>query len=144
MARKLTATHEGQVFTRKTDRTYTHVVLVRNDLRKSLDRAARYAPLQKSDFNRLQEIAEGTYRYMQFQDEATIERAKFAVQMGFEDYNHHLVAEAVKRDSEQFDPGWKVEGWCGRLDLARKLQASVMSASHSVAAEAIIVPVNAA
>lgn len=141
MTRKLTVAFEGQTFTRSTNRTYTHVVLVRNDLKKVLDRSALYAPIDKRSFGRLERIAAGTYEYMNQVNDDEIERAKFAVQMGFADYNLHLVAEAVKRVSANFKPHWYAEGWCGRLDLAQKLANKVSTATYSVAAEVVIVPV---
>lgn len=141
MTHKLTVTHDGQTFTRSTNRTYTHVVLVRNDLKKVLDRSALYAPIDKKSFNRLEEIVAGTYQYMNQVNEDEVGRAMFAVQMGFADYNRHLVTEAVKRASADFKPHWYVAGWCGRPDLAQKLRDQELKVAHSVAAEVVIVPV---
>jgi len=144
MPRKLTATHEGQTFTRKTDRTYTHVVVVRNSLEKLQARAARYAEVSKAEFLRLQEIVNGTYQYMRYVEEPQLERAKLAVQSGREAYNLELARLAVLREAERFDPSWRVAGWCGRLDLAQKLSAKETNADWSCAAEVCIVRVNEA
>ncbi|MDO9252599.1 MAG: hypothetical protein Q7U48_13750 [Hydrogenophaga sp.] len=142
MARKLTATHDGETFTRTTNRAYSHIVVVRPSLDKTLARAARNAPISQRDFSRLVEVANNTYELMQYVNEAQIEEAKFAIQMGYADYNQHLVSKAVVRASTNFDPHWYVAGWCGRLDLAQKLSAKETTSEWSVAAEVAIVPVN--
>jgi hypothetical protein len=141
MARKLTATHDGQTFTRKTDRTYTHVVLVRMSLRKLQDRAHRYSAISKNGAAHYLSAIDGTWKYSHQPDPSYVTLAKEIQEFGLEEVNRRRAAAAVLRTAAEFDPGWKAHGWCGRPDLAQKLKASVLGNEWSCVEEAVIVPV---
>lgn len=141
MARKLTVTHEGQTFTRKTDRVYTHVVLVRNSLPKLQERAARYAPMGKSDADYYRSMIDGTWGHSRTPNDTELATARKLVEMGLDAFNQERIAAAVLRTAKNFNPGWQVQGWCGRIDLAQKLRDSALRADYSVVADAVIVPV---
>jgi hypothetical protein len=100
---KYFAEHDGQTFTRNSDRVYTHMVIVRNRLTKKLaeaqewaDRAARWHD-EETDADRRKSSAERAAR-------AVAERTEL---------ENRIAA------GEVFD-AWGTSSWCGRPDLAMK------------------------
>jgi hypothetical protein len=134
---KISASHNGQTFTRTTARTYTHVVIAKSSFRKDLNQALSWAKLRGED------------------------HVEYYLPRGFEKYNHnesekaknerifnltteeYAQEELNRRIEDFFSSKYSEHGevaWCGRLDLAQK-QAS--EAIKNGLLDVQIIPVNA-
>lgn len=129
---KYTATHLGQTFTRKSDRTYTHTVLSihsRREVRAAF--AARLVDTWNSHLDYYQRRASGEslgrYRYTPEQAAEAMAAAKEWVAQGQEGFTAAALARFDAQAREPLQPDGDTYfvnvGWCGRLDLARKLAA---------------------
>src|ERR1700693_5084008 len=124
MKRKLSVTHAGQTFTRTTERTYTHVVLVKSD----------YAHVYAGAIKGAADVARVNYPYyIKEANPATrqykhsdAELARFAeiATMTIDQYAQYASDKAAERVDADLAAGafdkFGPIGWCGRLDLARK------------------------
>ena len=105
---KLTATYNGQTFTRTTARTYTHVVLVRVT---EECKASRIAQVKK-------DVAEDNTVWGRWYDNNPREgytREEF------------IDMKAAEYLSQFNDDDWGVFAWCGRFDLAMKQQQKAIN-----------------
>jgi hypothetical protein len=112
MSRKLTVTTPTGVVTRRTDRTYTHVVYTRGYGDAAIDRITKgriELVITNLEYSR-EQLAKGVAgRYAE-----NITRYETLLS----DNGSALRAEVARSWGQ---PG--VVGWCGRLDLAQKLAA---------------------
>lgn len=156
--RKLTATApDGTLVTRTTARTYTHVVLFTYSAakREAFDTSKNWVKTEARNHAYEAKIAlhgdgtgtayglpvEGEYDYKPAARAKSIERAKafIAKYPTAADYSAKCLADRRAYSARQIADGWCLAGWCGRLDLARKLAAK----DHFCADKVVIVPVNA-
>lgn len=127
MAKKLTCTApDGSIVSRRTDRTYSHVVLVRLSeavARRNAEKWARY----DTDTN---------YDWYVRNGKTTLDRDAFHEQKRADELASVENLAAKGRYTE-----WGAYAWCGREDLARK-QADKARAQGDYYSDIAIVPVN--
>lgn len=142
MARKLTVSHNGQTFTRTTDRIYTHAILVRPDYARvragAIAGAVEYARVNYDYY--VQEADPATRKHDH--DAATLARYAKIAAMTFEQYHRHASANAAaavdaRHAAGEFDRFGVLE-WCGRNDLARNAHGKALKRGY---AEVVIVEV---
>jgi len=140
--RKLTVTHEGQTFTRTTQRTYTHVVLVKSD----------YAYAYATGTKGAADCARINYPYYvreanpatraHNQDAKSIAAYTEIAALTIDEYAKRVSdviaakVDAMKAAGD-FDR-FGVFGWSGRLDLAQKEAERAKKHGYK---EVVIVPV---
>lgn len=120
MARKLTAVFEGQTFSRRTDRTYTHVVIAKGNKANDLAHAKQRAEwdVKNNWAYYVREADEATRNYSHTDDE--IARFKHIVELGKAGYLAERIAASVERIEKADYTSYTAVAWCGRLDLANK------------------------
>lgn len=145
MARKLTATApDGTIITRRTDRTYTHVVVCQTDPAKRLDGWLRNAELshRKCNFDFMCQEAGPDAKYGTYRSEKELAEYKRVAAMGHEAWRNEAIARVHKEHADWVAAGgpskWLLCGWCGRPDLAQKLAAK----DHGDGCNVTIIPVN--
>jgi hypothetical protein len=136
--------HNGVEYTRKTERTYTHLVLVRRDYQTELDTRIKEARERarhnhKYATERANQPIDG-HSWMKAEDLA--EDARIAA-MTVEQYEAEKGEQArayveARRAKGVFDT-LGVLTWCGRPDLAAKEEASARKSGYW--AEVVVVPV---
>jgi hypothetical protein len=148
-ATKLTATlPNGEVITRTTARTYTHVVVYQYDAaaREAYDTDPAWAKNEaRNHAYSVREAAEspapvaGEPEWMAERRLRTVANAqKFIADFPTSaDYMAHRLAGRRAYSVRVLAEGWHVAGWCGRYDLALKLKAPAFSGKVE------IIPVNA-
>lgn len=146
MASKLVVNSKFGTFTRKTARIYTHIVIVKGyraerieasrlseiastekalvNYRRTVEagRSLNTAPGASGDWDRecaAKFLADGSYAEWIVRGEAELARLQ-AVGPITEDKEYW----STSPENLASTPQWSVLGWCGRLDLARKLYAS--------------------
>lgn len=128
MATKLTCTApDGSTISRRTDRTYTHVVLVKHSeaaARKAGESWARH----EADKNYEWHLREGN-------TDAPDREAFYQERLGIE--KDRVDGRAARGHFTT----WSAYGWCGREDLARK-QFDAARAQGDYYSDVVIVPVN--
>lgn len=141
MANKHTATHQGLTFTRTSaNRTYTHAVLVQEDLAEDRKRCERYArDAFRRDRDYYQQLANGVNELhakypSQYPPEAIAEEISHAQAWLAKGESGHADEALAWFDARQAAKPTKTladgrtyfvcAGWCGREDLARKLASS--------------------
>lgn len=121
--KKITVTHNGQVFTRATARTYSHIVVCKSnfdkDMASAIDTAEIMAKKNHAYFTR--EAGPGAlYKF----SPDVLARYKRIAAMTPADYCAGEVAEAragiEKSKANGVYDRAGVYAWCGRLDLAQK------------------------
>lgn len=140
----------GSVFTRKSERVYTHAVLVQPCYEEQVKSADTVWEVDKSNFRYSQKIVEsnGTLHARQVYREeqrAEVERAnaerleksraevetfKTADAYAADCRARRVAAINERKKAGGFDV-WIVEGFCGRPDLAAKLAAKVHHHYHN-------------
>lgn len=161
MTKKVTLKHKlpcGAVETRTTARTYTHVVIVRRDLRAIREDAAKLRSVDVSNFEHYQlQIAQGVGAPTRLADgsllngypvtQAAYDRAVAEIE-GCDSAQQYaekcIAARLAKHDAEHGTRAvgdWYIAGWCGRADLAEKLASKERNSGWCVA-EAIPVAIN--
>lgn len=139
-----TATYASQVFTRKTDRIYTHVVIAR----PSLDEAIAHVHGEANG----KTFAKDYAYYCREADDATrefehteqqIARYRTIASKPFAEYQTEWIAEHLAIVEKQRREGWfdtfRVVGWCGRSDLAANLAAGARAKPWHV--DVTVIPV---
>lgn len=142
MAKKITLKHAlpcGTVATRTTARTYSHVVILRDDLvavragkdcirKYDLEHFAYCQALLAAGVGNCHRHSCGTmstYPVAQADfDKAAAETEGFADAQAYAEARR--IARLARHDAEHGDATrgpWGIVGWCGREDLARKLAA---------------------
>jgi hypothetical protein len=151
MAKKLTVTApDGTVLTRKTDRTYTHAILVRRSYENALARASKPSAVDGENWQFHLEMGAGTHELAQKKSWQTEERhaAELAGHKARADqYSTREAAiegerqariaaiEALKK-SGHFDR-WGALTWCGRPDLAAKELAKAQADASNADVRAV-------
>lgn len=131
---KYSAEHNGQIFARKSQRTYTHTVVAR----RSMDAAIKYA--SNKEWNKVafsnhaffsQEANPATRKYSVTPEKEA--RYQAIAAMTKEQYAESLMRERLARIEMQRRDGYFDKmvnlGWCGRLDLAQRLAAKARRGS---------------
>lgn len=143
---KLTATHAGQTFTRKTDRTYQFVVVSKPSseaayVQRAHENAAFHATPETLAYYR--DASSTSYKYASQVSDAN--RAEYAriVGLGVEGYHAEILARELAyvaglNASGHFDK-FVADNWCGRRDLAEKAAAESRRLGRR---EVAIIPVN--
>jgi|688.fasta_scaffold292526_4 hypothetical protein len=151
---KLTATlPNGEMITRTTERTYTHVVVYTINEAKMM--AACWVPDQekqeRKNFKYYVECAAGEHEHRyapagsdqwKIDNAATYRKQAQDIIAEFPTVEAYLAGRKAKAEyyaRKQIGAGWHVAGWCGRPDLAQKLAAG---GCHHVAGEIKIIEVN--
>lgn len=145
MTKTLTATFNGQTFTRKTDRTYTHVVLYRDSYELTLalrvERAKYEARVNYPYY--VQQANPETRKYNP--SAAQIADYQRITSLTQDEYLQELLAKAHACNEELKADGYfdtyKALGWCGRPDLAQK--SAQQARAKNYYADIVVVPVNA-
>ena len=148
-ATKLTATlPNGEVITRTTARTYTHVVVCQYDaaLREGYDTDPAWAKTEARNHAYYVQNAARSPEPVAGEAEWEADRrlhciataktflAKFQT---VAEYVAHCLENRRAYSARVLAEGWHVAGWCGRHDLALKLKAPAFSGKVA------IIPVNA-
>ena len=144
MARTYRVVHNGVEYTRRTDRTYTHVVLVRRDYQTELDTRTEEAR-ERARHNHGYAVEQANQPITPeswMTAEILAEYARVAA-LTPEQYEAGLVEKARaevdgRRARGAFDT-LGVLSWCGRPDLAAKEEAKARSSGYW--AEVVVVPV---
>ena len=144
MARTYRVVHNGVEYTRKTNRTYTHVVLVRRDYQTELDHRIKEAR-ERARYNhkyateRANQPIDGR-SWMKAEDLAKEARIAAMTVGQYEDEQAEEARAYVEehRAKGKFDT-LGVLSWCGRPDLAAKEEASARKSGYW--AEVVVVPV---
>lgn len=144
---KYTATHEGQTFTRKSDRTYTHVVVATGN--PDFDIASVHGRANSDSFINEYEYfcreANETTRKYDNHSPAQIAEFKRVAAMTLVEYRNEWVAERMAKIEAHRQAGlyekYNVVGWCGRPDLAVKSAASARAKAWNK--DVKIIPVTA-
>jgi len=151
---KLTATlPNGEVITRTTERTYTHVVVYTINEAKMM--AACWVPdkekQERKNFKYYVECAAGEHEHARVHEGAPEWKASSAatcrkngedMMAEFPTVEAYLAGQKARSEAharKQIDIGWHIAGWCGRPDLAQKLAAG---GCHYAAGEIKIIEVN--
>lgn len=149
---KLTVTTEWGTFTRSTARTYTHLVIVKGYRAERIEagRLANIADAKKRLAQYRQVVATGQCqdarpgRAGDFDRECT---AKFLAEGRYAGWIQDAEQEIIRLEAvgpiteDRADwgldaatlakvPTWGVLGWCGRIDLARKLATTQQAAAY--------------
>jgi len=141
--RVLTATHEGQTFTRKTERTYAFVVVAKpniDDDRLINEERARYTATHNHAYH-VAKANDATHVYSSEEDRANTQHIAGLTRLQF--YSEILArgdATIKKNLAAGYYDRYVAQGWCGRRDLAEKLAVEVHAQKHRKAIT--IVPVN--
>jgi hypothetical protein len=136
---KISASHNGQTFTRTTARTYTHVVIAKSSFRKDLNQALRLAKLRGEDHVEYY-LTREFEQYDAYNSEVEKANNERIFNLTTEEYAQE---ELNSRIEDSFSSKYSEHGevaWCGRLDLAQK-QAS--EAIKNGLLDVQIIPVNA-
>ena len=137
--RKLTATlPNGEVITRTTACTYTHVVVYTISEAKAM--AAAWTPeierQERKNFSYYSHCATGQHEHTrpradapqwEINNAATCRRNGAEILAQFPTVEAYLAGQKARNEGharKQIDAGWHIAGWCGRPDLASKLAAS--------------------
>ena len=136
--------HDGIEYTRKTDRTYTHVVLVRRDYKTELDTRTEEAR-ERARHNHGYAVERANQPITPeswMTADILAEYARVAA-LPIEQYEADLVEKARtevdgRRDKGIFDRLGTLT-WCGRPDLAAKEEAQARKSGYW--AEVVVVPV---
>jgi hypothetical protein len=137
--RKLTATlPNGEVITRTTARTYTHVVVYTISEAKAM--AAAWNPeieaQERKNFAYYTACAAGEHEHTkapegapqwQINNAATYRTQAQYILNGFPTAEAYVAGRRARSEGDarkQIDAGWHIAGWCGRGDLAVKLAHS--------------------
>lgn len=140
---KLTATHEGQTFTRKTERAYQFVVVSKPNYELAIARAHKSALLNSSK-DIIRYYTESAKPGSPYSTDA--QRAEYArlAALGTNGLCAEILARGLANVAELKADGYfekfLAEGWCGRPDLAQKLAEQCRKNGMR---EVAIVPVNA-
>lgn len=141
-----TATYAGQVFTRTTHRTYTHLVIARRSIDEAIARVhgeANSKTFAKDYAYYCREANDATREFKH--TEQQIARYQSIAAKVFAEYRNEWIAEHLAIVEKQRQKGWfdtfNVVGWCGRPDLAEKSAASAKKQPWN--AEVKIIPVTA-
>ena len=140
---KLTATHEGQTFTRNTDRAYQFVVVSKPSYLRALATAKADA-LRNSGANTIRYYTESAKPGSPYTTDA--QRAEYArlAALGSNGLYEELLARQVAHIDALQAKGhydkFVADNWCGRRDLAEKAAAESRRYGRL---EVAIVPVNA-
>lgn len=137
--RKLTATlPNGEVITRTTARTYTHVVVYTISEAKAMAAAwnTDIERQERKNFSYYSHCATGQHEHTrpradapqwEINNAATYRKQAQYILDGFPTVEAFLAdrkARSEEQARKQIDAGWHIAGWCGRPDLASKLAAS--------------------
>lgn len=141
MARRtLSVTHNGQTFTRSTERIYTHVILVRSDYQRERDSAISWA-IQSARDNYpfyVKEANPATREYNHFDMARIAAIAALTIDQYVQQTSDAAAAKIdARRDDGDYDRFGVLE-WCGRNDLAHNAHGKAMK--HGFA-EVVIVEV---
>ena len=144
---KYTVTFNGQTFTRKSERTYTHLVLATSNLEHAIssvhERANSNTFLRDYQYY-CREADETTRKYSHSEKETAL--FKEIAAKALEQHRQDVIAKDLATieahrlagDFEKFN----VVGWCGREDLAEKSASSARAKPWND--KVIVVPVTAA
>lgn len=139
MAKKPTLRHvsDGRVFTRTTDRTYTHVVTVRGYTSAFVEKyvqSQRKRAGENWDWHLEcsqraigdKQHPDSTYLDHLLVDEAFLQRHRYELaRMGTREQHQDAVEAAIREAYPLFEHAQRaILGWCGRPDLADKLAMS--------------------
>lgn len=151
---KLTATlPNGEVITRTTARTYTHVVVYTISEAKAM--AAAWTPeierQERKNFSYYSHCATGQHEHTrpradapqwEINNAATYRKQAQYIIDGFPTVEAFLADRRARSEGharKSIDVGWHIAGWCGRPDLASKLASG---GCHYAAGEIKIIEVN--
>lgn len=102
----------GATHTRTSERAYTHTVLVRYSREHAMQEAEATYAYDKSNWEYYQrEPSDSVY-------------GKMAVGKTLDEYLAAVRADRIQRVDETDYTKWDNAGWCGSLELAKKLQAA--------------------
>ena len=163
--RKLTATApDGTTATRKTSRSYTHVVFAKLDLGWAVARNREHSNAAHSiwethrrNWRYHRDVASGAHEHGQLDPgipewklqtrERNIEEARVLLERhpAVADYIDHLIGLECRALDADIAAGkfrtWECQGWCSRRDLAEKLASKTR---HPRWAQVVIRPVDEA
>lgn len=133
---KYTATYNGQTFTRKTDRVYTHTVVSKpaHTYEQALAAAKAFKQYGADWIAYCQEAMSPDYKYASVNTDA--QRAEYArhVEVGLDVINAEVsarfVAAVEASNAENHYETFYNNGWCGRFDLAQKLADKMRKYGH--------------
>lgn len=141
--RTITATHDGLTFKRLTHRIYSHVIIGRPDIEAFVAQVRKGAEWNtRTNWRYYYEVADGSYRHMEYVSDAERERAKGLVALGIDAAIKQEVDKAEQRARKDKREKWEPLSWAGRPDLAAKQVAEWKKPIHCYA-EVLAIPVDA-
>jgi len=133
---KLTVTSPLGTFTRTTVRTYSHLVVVKGERFELLEarrlRNIAYSQKMAADYRATHTRGFDPKDASDFSREHTAERIADGSYLTWAEELDTEIAALVARGPYTEDTGdtWLALGWCGRLDLARKLAVTEQASTY--------------
>lgn len=117
----------GEMHTRTTARTYTHMVVVLHNLERQRENARSEAARKVLGKNYDYHVREAGPNALYDNSAEQLEEHRRVAAMSREDYIDLCVCVSIARINAhgegEYADQWRDFGWCGRLDLAQKLAA---------------------
>ena len=120
--KKITVTHAGQTFTRRTDRTYTHLILAKHNWAHDFEHAKKSAA-STVEMNWAYYVREAGPRPQFDNSPEELDRFRRIAAMGKEAYIAELTTAyqaRVEASRQKYGDSFFAFAWAGRLDLAEK------------------------